>query len=56
MLSFLLFQIHTIELLNFVERNLFEVVIQVGVACSGDNQQFFVAAFQHLVRVFTEIA
>ena len=40
--SSLLFQIHAIELLDFVERNLFEVVIQVGVVCFGDNQQFFV--------------
>lgn len=43
------------ERFYLVERNCFQVVVQVGVVRAGYDQQLLVAAFQPLEGVFPEI-
>ena len=55
-LPWALFQIFPVELFYLVKWDFLEIIIQVGMACAGDNQQFLVVPFQHLVSILAEIA
>lgn len=51
-----LFQIFGIKPSDSVVGNLVKIVIEVGVNCSGYDQQFLVVAFELLEHIFAEIA
>ena len=48
-------QIFIEELCDPVERNLVHIVIKIGMACFGDDEQFFVVSTEFPEGVFTEI-
>ena len=53
---FALFQICSEELIHFIKGDDISLVIEVGVACAGNEHQFLVFPFQFLKSVLAEIA
>ena len=51
-----LFQMFAIECFYLVERYLVEIVVEVGVVGSGNDEQFFIVSLALLESVFAEVA
>ena len=43
------------ESFHLVERDNIQPIVQISMACAGDNHQFLVVAFQQLVGILAEI-
>ena len=50
-----LLQIGLVESIDPVERNDIHSIVEVGVVGTGNNQQFFVVAFELFVGAFAEV-
>lgn len=51
-----LLQVFPEERFDFVKRDFFEVVVEVAVACAGDDYEFLVFAGEQFEGVFAEVA